>query len=244
MTEQANVEVSAEMEQFISYVEKLSVLDLSKLVKALEDRLGVSAAAPVAVAAAPAAAPAPTHDAAQVFSIYSDVYTSTVTRVTGGWSQTTKEQEVQLAESDKAFYYTTSNYLGWEFNGNTTIGDMTAYPKLHMDIYVAEAGTIGFTPIWGAEAEKKYSLNAGWNALDIVLATDFPTINLTNIFQLKWANMPATCYIDNVYFYTTTTQTGLENIVEQNNVTKTVLNGQVVIIRNGVALDLLGREVF
>ena len=58
MTEQANVEVSAEMEQFISYVEKLSVLDLSKLVKALEDRLGVSAAAPFAVAAAPAAAAA------------------------------------------------------------------------------------------------------------------------------------------------------------------------------------------
>ena len=52
MTENANVEVSAEMEQFISYVEKLSVLELSKLVKALEDRLGVSAAAPVAVAAA------------------------------------------------------------------------------------------------------------------------------------------------------------------------------------------------
>ena len=56
MTENANVEVSAEMEQFISYVEKLSVLELSKLVKALEDRLGVSAAAPVAVAAAAPAA--------------------------------------------------------------------------------------------------------------------------------------------------------------------------------------------
>ena len=51
-----NVEITQEMEQFISYVEKLSVLELSKLVKALEDRLGVSAAAPVAVAAAPAAA--------------------------------------------------------------------------------------------------------------------------------------------------------------------------------------------
>lgn len=58
MTEEAKVEVSQEMEQFISYVEKLSVLELSKLVKALEDRLGVSAAAPVAVAAAPAAAAA------------------------------------------------------------------------------------------------------------------------------------------------------------------------------------------
>lgn len=56
MTEQANVEVSQEMENFISYVEKLSVLDLSKLVKALEERLGVSAAAPVAVAAAAPAA--------------------------------------------------------------------------------------------------------------------------------------------------------------------------------------------
>ncbi|MDD3153953.1 MAG: 50S ribosomal protein L7/L12 [Victivallaceae bacterium] len=44
------------MEQFISYVENMSVLELSKLVKALEERLGVSAAAPVAVAAAPAAA--------------------------------------------------------------------------------------------------------------------------------------------------------------------------------------------
>ena len=51
-----NVEITAEMEQFISYVEKLSVLELSKLVKALEDRLGVSAAAPVAVVAGGAAA--------------------------------------------------------------------------------------------------------------------------------------------------------------------------------------------
>ncbi len=49
-------EVSAEMEKFIEYVENMSVLDLTNLVKALEDRLGVSAAAPVAVAAAPAAA--------------------------------------------------------------------------------------------------------------------------------------------------------------------------------------------
>ena len=47
------------MEEFVSYVENLTVLELSKLVKALEERLGVSAAAPVAVAAAaPAAAAA------------------------------------------------------------------------------------------------------------------------------------------------------------------------------------------
>jgi large subunit ribosomal protein L7/L12 len=57
MSEEAKVEeVSKEMEQFISYVENLKVLELSKMVKALEERLGVTAAAPVAVAAA--AAPA------------------------------------------------------------------------------------------------------------------------------------------------------------------------------------------
>lgn len=59
MSEETKVEVSAEMEKIISAVENMTVLDLSKLVKALEERLGVSAAAPVAVAAAaPAAAAA------------------------------------------------------------------------------------------------------------------------------------------------------------------------------------------
>ena len=57
------IELTAEMEQFVSYIEGLTVLDLSKLVKALKERLGVSAAAPVAVAAAaPAAAAAPVEE--------------------------------------------------------------------------------------------------------------------------------------------------------------------------------------
>ena len=59
MTEEAKVEVSKEMDEFIAYVEKLSVLDLSKLVKALEQRLGVTAAAPMMAAAPAAGAAAP-----------------------------------------------------------------------------------------------------------------------------------------------------------------------------------------
>ena len=54
MSEENSV-VDAKMEEFISYIEGLTVLEVSKLVKALEERLGVSAAAPVAVAAAGAA---------------------------------------------------------------------------------------------------------------------------------------------------------------------------------------------
>jgi large subunit ribosomal protein L7/L12 len=55
MSEETKVAVSEEMEKFISYIENLSVLEVSNLVKALEERLGVSAAAPMAVAAMPAA---------------------------------------------------------------------------------------------------------------------------------------------------------------------------------------------
>lgn len=47
--------MSEKYANLISEIEKLSVLELSELVKALEEKFGVSAAAPVAVAAAPAA---------------------------------------------------------------------------------------------------------------------------------------------------------------------------------------------
>ena len=43
--------VEGKMAEFIDWIEGISVLELSQLVKALEDRLGVSAAAPVAMAA-------------------------------------------------------------------------------------------------------------------------------------------------------------------------------------------------
>lgn len=47
--------VSKDLEDIISKIEKLSVLELADLVHALEDRFGVTAAAPMAVAAGPAA---------------------------------------------------------------------------------------------------------------------------------------------------------------------------------------------
>lgn len=58
MSEETKVEetvdapvVEGKMAEFIDWIEGISVLELSQLVKALEDRLGVTAAAPVAVAA-------------------------------------------------------------------------------------------------------------------------------------------------------------------------------------------------
>lgn len=46
--------VSANLEKIIEQIEKLTVLELADLVHALEDKFGVSASAPVAVAAGPA----------------------------------------------------------------------------------------------------------------------------------------------------------------------------------------------
>ena len=62
MNDEAKVEVSGKMAEFIDWVGTLTVLELSKLVKALEEALGVTAAAPVAMAAAPVAAAAPVEE--------------------------------------------------------------------------------------------------------------------------------------------------------------------------------------
>ncbi|MBI5117664.1 50S ribosomal protein L7/L12 [Candidatus Poribacteria bacterium] len=48
-----------ELDQIMSAIEEMTVLELSELVKKLQDKFGVSAAAPVAVAMAPGAAAAP-----------------------------------------------------------------------------------------------------------------------------------------------------------------------------------------
>jgi large subunit ribosomal protein L7/L12 len=58
----------------IDQVEKLTVLELNELVKALEEKWGVSAAAPVAVAAAgPAAAAAPAAEKTEFDAVLTDI---------------------------------------------------------------------------------------------------------------------------------------------------------------------------
>ncbi|MCA6080329.1 MAG: 50S ribosomal protein L7/L12 [Endomicrobium sp.] len=52
-------------DQLIEAISSLSVIELSELVKALEEKFGVSAAAPVAVAAVPAAGAVQTGSAAE-----------------------------------------------------------------------------------------------------------------------------------------------------------------------------------
>lgn len=69
MTEQAVQDTSIKLEgkaaEFVEWIQGISVLELANLVKALEEKLGVTAAAPMAVAAAvggPAAGAAPAEE--------------------------------------------------------------------------------------------------------------------------------------------------------------------------------------
>ncbi len=61
----SDVKLEGKMAEFVDWIEGISVLELSQLVKALEDRLGVTAAAPMAVAAAPGGGAGGEADAAE-----------------------------------------------------------------------------------------------------------------------------------------------------------------------------------
>jgi large subunit ribosomal protein L7/L12 len=56
-------------EQVVEFIENMTVLEMSEFVKELEEKFGVSAAAPVAVAAAPAAGEAAAADEKSEFDV-------------------------------------------------------------------------------------------------------------------------------------------------------------------------------
>ena len=66
MTEETKVEVPAQFKALVEGIEKMSVIELNELVKVLEKRFGVSAAA---VAAGPAASPVAAAEEKSTFNI-------------------------------------------------------------------------------------------------------------------------------------------------------------------------------
>lgn len=67
--ENKQVEVPAKFQSIVGEIEKMSVLDLSELVHVLEDKFGVSAAAPVMAMAAGAAPAAAVEEAKDSFNV-------------------------------------------------------------------------------------------------------------------------------------------------------------------------------
>lgn len=196
--------------------------------------------------ALPVAAPAPTHAAENVYSIYSNAYTSSVYFIIGGWGQATVATEVNLAAEDKAYLLQNTNYLGWEINNNQPF-DVSAYNKFHIDIYALAEGTLQITPISAGPKEnlQTLTLKEGWNQIDMDCAT-FEGVEFDQVIQIKFAEGGnATYFIDNVYFHKVapTDPTSVENNVLDNRSMKVIENGRLFIIRNGVTYDVTGRVV-
>jgi large subunit ribosomal protein L7/L12 len=63
------MQVMADLEKIVDDLSKLTVLEAAELAKRLEEKWGVSAAAPVAVAAAPAGAAAPAAEEQTEFTV-------------------------------------------------------------------------------------------------------------------------------------------------------------------------------
>lgn len=74
--EKKAVEVPEKFKGVVEEIEKMSVLDLSELVKVLEEKFGVSASAPVAAAAPAGAAPAAGGEAEQEKTEFNVMLTS------------------------------------------------------------------------------------------------------------------------------------------------------------------------
>ncbi|MEK7680843.1 MAG: 50S ribosomal protein L7/L12 [Patescibacteria group bacterium] len=67
--ENKKVEVPAKFKGLVEEIEKMSVLDLSELVKILEEKFGVSASAPAMIMAGPAAGVAPAVEEKSEFAV-------------------------------------------------------------------------------------------------------------------------------------------------------------------------------
>jgi large subunit ribosomal protein L7/L12 len=65
----SEVEIPEKFKSLVETIEKMSVLDLAELVKVLEDKFGVSAAAPAMMMAAPAAAGAAAAEEKSSFNV-------------------------------------------------------------------------------------------------------------------------------------------------------------------------------
>lgn len=194
--------------------------------------------------ALPVAAPAPTHAAENVYSIYSNAYTSSVYFIIGGWGQATVATEVNLAAEDKAYLLQNTNYLGWEINNNQPF-DVSAYNKFHIDIYALAEGTLQITPISAGPKEnlQTLTLKEGWNQIDMDCAT-FEGVEFDKVIQIKFAEGGnATYFIDNVYFYKPAVGSAVENTQVEVQSHKLIRNGVLYIIRNGVTYDVTGRVV-
>lgn len=163
----------------------------------------------VIAAAAPETAPdAPTYEAEEVISIFSDAYATVEgINLNPNWGQSTVVTEETIAENT-VLKYENLNYQGTTFE---TAIDLSSKTRLNIDYFTGDASTLKFFLISpdgddadDAAEEKAYELdltNQGqWNRAIIDLTHFSDVVDLSQVFQLK-VEGTGTVYFDNIFFY-------------------------------------------
>ena len=147
----------------------------------------------------------------KVISIYSDAYASTDFKF-GEWESGSTYALEKIGDTDNVAKFTTTDlgYFGWKFSKVNT----AAMDKLHVDVYGDAAFSVRVVPITGGtEVGQTIEVSAGkWTSVDLdtkVFADG--GANLANVYQIKFDNVKSqTFYIDNVYFWSTSTDVDTE----------------------------------
>jgi len=183
--------------------------NISVVAKDAKGNAAEAIALEAATKAMPEAAPAPTADAANVKSIYSDKYGNAEGFILPNWEEATVTTEIELAAGDKSLMLNNMNYRGIEF----AVIDVTDMETLHVDVYPETANTVTIVPIWrniennANYAEIPYIINnlkAGeWNQIDIPMSAFISDDRngTNNVYQIKLDNGQGNTFIfDNIYF--------------------------------------------
>lgn len=147
----------------------------------------------------------------KVISIYSDAYASTGFDF-GVWGSGSTYALEKIGDTDNVAKFTTTDlgYFGWEFSKVNT----AAMDKLHVDVYGDAAFSVRVVPITGGtEVGQTIEVSAGkWTSVDLDTKVFADRgANLANVYQIKFDNVKSqTFYIDNVYFWSTSTDVDTE----------------------------------
>lgn len=163
--------------------------------------------------AAPTAGPtAPTYDAANVTSIYSDSYTETYTPGTNpNWGQATVTSEKDLG-GNNVLEYKGLNYQGFDIGGDTDNIDVSGHTHFQFDYWTADAAKFQFFLIGsGEKGHEVVPLStelSQWNTVKVPLSyfSENDAVDLTQVGQCKvdaqtTGDLP-TIYFDNFIFIT------------------------------------------
>jgi len=192
---------------------------------------------PAPIISGPTDSPAaPTADAADVISIFSEAYTDiTGTNFNPNWNQTgnaTANTNYTTADGNTLLYYPNFGYQGIDFAGNPQ--DASGMEYLHLDIWTPGDPTVfnlQVTPINNGTGVTEILVpitytTSSWTSVDIPIG-DFTGMTWDSVFQLKFAGGSGSdeFYVDNIYFWKEPAAAGTDATLSDLQVDSATISG-------------------